>query len=207
MAALRFAKIETKMRQGWKTTQTMLLTHDRQKLINAIIFFGRESRYLGKIKLFKLLYFLDFQHFMETGRSVTGLDYYAWPMGPVPVSLFEEVEHPERDMAGKVQFSERSVRDGTMLTITPLVPFDPSYFSKRELRILRQLAEEFRDARADDMVEASHLENLPWHKVYVEEGKGQQLIPYRYALRRQELEDMNDVIDERDEFIDYFRER
>jgi hypothetical protein len=27
---------------------------------------------------------VDFTHFRETGRSVTGLDYQAWKMGPVP---------------------------------------------------------------------------------------------------------------------------
>ncbi|MFC1858011.1 Panacea domain-containing protein [Thermodesulfobacteriota bacterium] len=39
----------------------------------------------------KLLYFLDFIHFKHTGKSVTGLDYYAWQMGPVPRDLYEEI--------------------------------------------------------------------------------------------------------------------
>ncbi|MCK4554722.1 DUF4065 domain-containing protein [Candidatus Parcubacteria bacterium] len=29
----------------------------------------------------KLLYNLDYTHFKETGKSVTGLDYYAWEIG------------------------------------------------------------------------------------------------------------------------------
>jgi hypothetical protein len=52
----------------------MLITHERDKLINAIIFFAKNTRFLGKTKLCKLLYFLDFEHFKETGRPVTGLD-------------------------------------------------------------------------------------------------------------------------------------
>ncbi len=38
---------------------------------------------LGKIKLLKLLYSLDFCHFKQTGMSVTGIDYFAWEMGLV----------------------------------------------------------------------------------------------------------------------------
>src|SRR5919106_3734611 len=138
----------------------MLLTHEREKLINTIVFFARETNCLGKTKLFKLLYFLDFEHFKETGRSVTDLDYYAWKMGPVPVALHEEVDMPEPDMAEKLQFEEKPVKHGTMLTIKPLAKFEPSYFSKRELRIMEQLAEEFKDMLAEDMIEATRLENL-----------------------------------------------
>lgn len=60
----------------------MLITHEREKLINAIIFFANHTKHLGKIKLFKLLYLLDFEHFRQTGQNVTGLDYRAWKFGP-----------------------------------------------------------------------------------------------------------------------------
>ena len=65
----------------------MLVTHEREKLIQAINFFATHTKRCGKVKLFKLLYFLDFEPFQPTGRSVTGQDYSAWPMGPVPVAL------------------------------------------------------------------------------------------------------------------------
>ena len=59
----------------------MLIDHHREKLINAIIFFLQNTKYCGKTKLFKLLYLLDFMHFRATGRSVTGMKYYAWGHG------------------------------------------------------------------------------------------------------------------------------
>ncbi len=68
----------------------MLISRDREKLINVIVYFGRNTRFCGKTKLFKLLYLLDFQHFRATGRSVTGLDYRAWELGPVPFPLVQE---------------------------------------------------------------------------------------------------------------------
>ena len=72
----------------------MLLSHEREKLINAIIYFAKYTQYLGKIKLFKLLYLLDFEHFRMTGRSVTGLGYHAWKYGPVPIALDQEWDDP-----------------------------------------------------------------------------------------------------------------
>ncbi len=182
----------------------MLLSHEREKLINAIIFFANNTKFLGKTKLCKLLYFLDFEHFKVTGRSVTGMDYYAWKMGPVPVELYEEVESPEPDMADKIEFVQQPTRRGPMLTVRPLAAIDESLFSKREMRIMQSLAEEYSDTLAEDMIEATHLENQPWHQIYVEEGKRQQVIPYELALRKQEAEEMLQVIGERIQLVKHF---
>ncbi len=182
----------------------MLITHEREKLINAIIFFAKNTRSLGKTKLCKLLYFLDFEHFKETGRAVTGLDYFAWKMGPVPTALYEEVDMPEPDLAERVEFVEKPTRRGPMLVVRPIADFDDSHFTKRELRIIQRLADEFRDTQADDMIEATHLENQPWHRIYVDEGRRQARIPYELAVRQQESESMQDVIAERRAFVEHF---
>jgi hypothetical protein len=68
----------------------MLISRNREKLINIVVYFASNTRHCGKVKLFKLLYLLDFTHFRGTGRSVTGLDYRAWKMGPVPFGLMQE---------------------------------------------------------------------------------------------------------------------
>jgi hypothetical protein len=49
-----------------------------EKLINSILYFIKKVKYPGKTKICKLLFNLDFTHFKETGKSVTGLNYYAW---------------------------------------------------------------------------------------------------------------------------------
>jgi uncharacterized phage-associated protein len=183
----------------------MLITHEREKTINAIVFFAQNVRRLGKIKLFKLLYFLDFAHFRETGRSVTGMEYQAWKMGPVPAALAEEVDAPEPDLCDKVTFRETRTRGRPMLKIESAAKFDPTHFTPRELRLMEKLAKEYRDANAEDMIEATHLENLPWHKVYVEEGKVRGNIPYEYSLAKQEKEAMLPVIAERRALVEYFK--
>ena len=85
----------------------MLVTREREKLINAIIYFVNNTKTCGLVKLFKLLSFLDFEHFRQTGRSVTGLDYFAWPWGPVPRDLFFEIKgQPKEDLARAVTFGK-----------------------------------------------------------------------------------------------------
>jgi uncharacterized phage-associated protein len=88
----------------------MLINRDRQKLINAVIFFANNVEKCGKVKLFKLMYFLDFEHYKITGRNVTSMDYYAWKMGPVPTALFDEINSPEPDMAEAILFEETQTR-------------------------------------------------------------------------------------------------
>ncbi|MGO7967134.1 Panacea domain-containing protein [Rhizobium ruizarguesonis] len=158
----------------------MLIPRDREKLINAMNFFLSNTKKCGKVKLFKLLYFMDFEHFKQTGRSVTGLDYFAWPMGPVPVDLYGEMDAPEQDLAESFRFEERPIRNGeqTMLVMTPQTEFSDEHFSKREMRIMRELAGQYVNSPADEMIEATHLENQPWHKVYVQDGRKQAIIPY-----------------------------
>ncbi|AYQ26820.1 MULTISPECIES: Panacea domain-containing protein [unclassified Polaromonas] len=179
----------------------MIIDRQREKLVEAVVYFALHTRNLGKTKLFKLLYFLDFKHYRDTGRAVTGLDYFAWPKGPVPVKLFEELQQPEVSWGNSVSFRPKAVAKGSMLTVTAHKQFDPSLFTKRELKILESLATQYRDVYADDMVEATHLENLPWDKVWNQEGRRQQPIPYSYALRAQDYETMTAFVDEREEFL------
>lgn len=184
----------------------MLISHDREKLIQAINFFARRTRKCGKTKLFKLLFFLDFEHFKRTGRSVTGLEYNAWPKGPVPVALFEEMKAPSADMAAVVGFEEKPTRaDRTMTLIVAKAPFDDQHFTRRELSLMEKLANDFRDTDAADMVEATHLENQPWHKVYVEQDRKQEPIPYELAVRPDEIEAVMQVARDREHTLGLLR--
>lgn len=160
----------------------MLINHDRKKLIAAIAYFAKNTDNCGKTKLFKLLYFLDFEHFKQTGRSVTGLDYYAWKMGPVPTSLYAEFDFPEPDLLEQIKLEPQLLAGYDFLQIKALRDPNTSYFSKRELNILKDLTKQYKNISAADMVERTHLANSPWYKVYLEQNKPQQLIPYEYSI-------------------------
>lgn len=158
----------------------------REKLLHAIIFFTENTKKCQKLKLFKLLFFLDFGIYRETGKSVTGLRYFAWPQGPVPNELFEELKSPKHDLAAAVVLKQADLSDpdelGLGLRIIPRKAFDPSLFSRRELNLMEKLAEIYRDATARQMTEVTHLAGQPWHQVFEVENRPQTLIPYELAL-------------------------
>jgi len=180
----------------------MIIIHEREKLIQAINFFVRNTRKCGKVKLYKLLYFLDFEHFNATGRSVTGLTYNAWPKGPVPVSLHDEIDKPAKDMLEVLDFGKRTVGDGWMLAISPKAEFDDSKFSKRETTLLKNLAAEYKSKDADSMIEATHLENLPWDQIYNQQGRKQAEIPYSLAPRPDESDTIMRIAADRKELLE-----
>lgn len=160
----------------------MLVSHHREKFVNAIVFFAVNTRYCGKIKLNKLLYLLDFSHFRETGHSVTGLDYFAWKFGPVPLDLWQEWDTLADDLAAAIEIVPEKVIDYTRELVKPKRDFDDSYFSRRELRIMRELADRFRDDKSAPLVHITHAEQSPWEKIW-DGGRGQNTrIPYRLIV-------------------------
>lgn len=59
---------------------------NEKKYKNIILFFANKIRNgtLGKLKMMKILYFLDFDFFEKYDTSVTGDEYLRFENGPVP---------------------------------------------------------------------------------------------------------------------------
>lgn len=154
----------------------------RQKLLEAILYFAKNTKGCGKLKLFKLLYLLDFGHYKETGRNVTQLEYQAWEKGPVPRALYSEWLDPEKDLEQAVEVKSEVVFTRKRERVSPLRDPNEAVFTPRERRILRSLAEQYRDAMTEDMIKATHDEGGPWHSTW-NDGSGKNcLIPYDLAL-------------------------
>ncbi|WP_343632455.1 Panacea domain-containing protein [Roseateles sp.] len=157
---------------------------NRHRLINAVLFFAKNTKYCGKIKLFKLLYLLDFEHFRQTGKSVTGYDYQAWKFGPVPVELMEEWEQLDPDLAQVVHIVPEPVIDFVRQTVKANEgsEFDDTEFTARQLRIMNELSARYRDTKSDKMIDVTHAQNGAWDKVW-EGGKGaHKQIPYALGI-------------------------
>jgi uncharacterized phage-associated protein len=157
-------------------------TLERQKLFEAIGFFTQATKHCGLVKLFKLLYYLDMLHFRETGRPVTGLSYKALPYGPVPTSLYDEVQKPSADFSAaiSVQSPPGDVTDEPARTIiTPKKPLGTRHLTKRELRIASEVAEIFNEVNAKQISDVSHARNGPWDKAK-KLGAGKWGIPIDY---------------------------
>ena len=162
-------------------TNPMFVSRNREKLLNAIIYFLRETNHCHTLKLFKLLNFSDFEHFRQTGRTLTGLDYRALPMGPVPTKLFDEIKRGgDQDLRRAINVVEvkDDLNDALLRRdLKARSQFDKKWFTPRELKVLARVAEFFCDLPAEDMTKFSHEKKQPWATIYAD-GKGQgHLIP------------------------------
>ncbi len=161
----------------------MIITHSREKLINAVLYFSQKTKFCGKTKLMKLLYFLDFMHFKETGKSVTDLNYFAWEQGPVPKTFFEEISNsPKRDLKSIVTINNT----GEFQHISPKKGKKPDldFFSPRELKLLKNIAFIYKDIQAKEISDISHLPNEPWSTTKSTKGM-LELIDYTLAIDKE----------------------
>lgn len=182
----------------------MIVPHDRERIINAIIYFAKNTKHCHTLKLFKLLNAADFEHYRQRGRTITGLMYQAWENGPVPPALFKEFRSggaPDLKAALVINTIVDDITNKTKRRdLIARKVFESKYFSKRELEIMKHVAEVFLEAPGGTMSEFSHSRNLPWKKVWGSgEGKGKEinpdlslssdpLISDRKAIDREELE-------------------
>lgn len=186
----------------------MFVSREREKLLNAIVYFLRETNRCHTLKLFKLLNFADFEHFRQTGRTITGLDYRALPKGPVPTKLFEEIKRGgNKDLTAAINLVE--VKDGITdallrRDLKARAQFDKKWFTPRELKVLARIAEFFRDLPAEDMTKFSHENTKPWATTY-DNGKGEgRLIPPELTFDAAPL--MNEVPNIDREELEYRKE-
>lgn len=161
----------------------MIRPRSRDRLINAIVYFASNTNYCGKVKLFKLLYLLDFTHFRETGRSVTEMDYVAWKMGPVPLQVEQEWDALDADLAQAIDIVPERVIDFMRQKVVPKRSFDDSHFTRRELAIMKSLVQQFRDEKTRPLVNLTHEQRGPWDAIW-DQGRGNnQRIPYSLAIQ------------------------
>ena len=159
-----------------------IIDHREERLIHTMIFFIKNTKYCHKLKLFKLLYFLDFEVFRQTGRSVTDLKYFAWKMGPVPTALLEMIDYKSKELQKAFDIQVDS-SDLNRVTFHPKISFNKGLFTIREQEVMKTIAFKFKDKLSDYMIKEVHKEGTAWHKIYVIENKKQNLIPYLpYAL-------------------------
>lgn len=105
-------------------------------------------------KLNKLMFYADFYHYRQTGRSISGLRYRVIQYGPVP----EHFDTIYDNIAGIEKTNEITTygTESTSLTLTSDV--SASYLSEHEVETLRTVVTSLGLLKARDLVELSHKE-------------------------------------------------
>ena len=145
----------------------MTKKQEKEKYKNAILYFSKHlNKYqLGKTKLAKLLYYLDFISYREKGDSVTGTEYYKQDYGPLAKDLPEMIS--ELVEKNDLEVERLEINEKQRHKFKALSDIEESVFDEDELILLRKLKNYYADWSTSEMVAKSHLE-APW--VQAEEG-------------------------------------
>lgn len=181
----------------------------RRKLLNAVLFFAKNTKHLNLTKLSKLLYFLDFTHFNQTGYPSIGLNYYAFQKGPVPRDFWLEIKDGDvpEDFRGKLALIPRTdefAPNYKEMEIRAIKSPDLSIFTPRETKILDDLAFMFKEARAWEISEVSHLPKQPWDITKKKSGEN-CLIDYLLAIDEKSEVSLDDAKDSLKEHFEAIR--
>lgn len=147
------------------------------KLIEMIVFFAGKVK-PWKTKLNKLLFYADFTHFKKTGYSISGTEYYAIQMGPVPhnfSSIFEYAgTHGFIDIAYH-EFQNGGIGEAFMPR--PDKQFNADLFDDKEIESLEYIVNKVGKFSTEEIIRLSH-EEIAWSENYVDKKR----IPYNYAF-------------------------
>jgi len=149
-----------------------------EKLRQMIIYFTARMQ-PWKTKMNKLLFYADFLNFRKTCFSISGTQYRAIDMGPVPnnfSSIFEYAAESGDIDIKRFTFSNGGL--GEQFQPTTQGHFDTELFSETELQTLKEVADKFKKTTVNGIIETSHEERA-WYENFQE---GKKLISYDYAF-------------------------
>lgn len=155
------------------------------KLKAIILYFGTHTnnKFLGKVKLMKLFYFLDFMHVKKYGTPITYDTYIHLEHGPIPSAIKNLVDSASDDVENASLADTISFETPTGTNMQRVIPArdfiekDKKYFSPTELEVLEQICSRFGEKNTKYTEEASHNE-APW-----KETKFLEQIPYTLAAK------------------------
>jgi putative zinc finger/helix-turn-helix YgiT family protein len=148
-----------------------------KKLAEMVVFFTEQMQ-PWKTQMNKLLFYADFSAFKKTCFSISGTQYRAIQMGPVPKNYHSVFEYLAKEDFVDVWETTLSA-DAVGEQFKPHVgrSFNKSIFSDLELETLKEVVIKFKGKKTKDFVDISHKE-----KGWIENEKSKNLISYKYAF-------------------------
>jgi len=153
-----------------------------KKLTEMVVFFSQELR-PWKTALNKLLFYADFLNYKKTGFSISGVNYRAIPMGPVPnnfQSIFADMAKTE-DI--EIEYYEFNGNIGERFKALKTRLFNNDAFTETELETLKTVAGKFKNIKnTKEIIDISHKE-----KAWLDNEKKRNLIDYKYSFELKAL--------------------
>lgn len=159
-----------------------------EKLQQVILYFLEHINnvHLGRTKLMKLLYYVDFNHYESHGRAVTGATYRKLPHGPYPKDAEKLIQKMEKaGLLQEVKANHKGFTQHRLITLKG--KFDPAKFSGAELQTLERVAADWADATAQQIEAATHRE-APWAGTADGKKIDYEMAEYRGAIGSEPLD-------------------
>ena len=131
---------------------------------------------LFKVKLMKMLWYVDAFSYKLNGCAMTGMVYRHNTMGALPVGHYSLMNLEKLNV-----HEEESYNYEAMLHVYPTKGMDYSILSADEKKIIDKVIKKFKDYKAKDIIEYMHKE-----KAYIETKPG-DIIPFSLAKEIREF--------------------
>lgn len=152
-------------------------TPDFKKFSEMVVFFT-EKLEPWKTKMNKLLFYADFIKYKQTGFSMSGVQYRAIPMGPVPGNFNSIFEYLDNNGALDISYTNfGNSGTGEQFKPNPGKTFNKELFTENDLQILESVAERFKNTSTTEIIEISHKE-----KAWIDNITERKLIDYNYSF-------------------------
>lgn len=162
------------------------ISFDNERIQNIALYFVQNTEKVGITKLCKLFYFFDMDTYRQTALTASGLTYYAKKQGPVPMSVWAELQ--DKKIVGYKYFDlkkvihrepKRSIRteqDERYFIAQKNAQFHDEYLARKEINILEEIVKKYKLSTGNEMSEESHLQGTPWEQTWSNgEGDGKAI--------------------------------
>jgi hypothetical protein len=126
------------------------------------------------VKLYKILFYSDFEAYGRFGEPITGRAYRKLPMGPAPASSKEMLARMQQE--GLIKIVERAVYDRSRQRVVPLREPDYDLFNAKQISIVDTWIRFFWNMTAKRVSQYSHgkaweiapmYELIPYEAVFI----------------------------------------
>lgn len=148
-----------------------------RKLLEMVVYFATELKPF-KTQLNKLLFYADFCHYKRTATSISGAEYYAIKMGPVPNNFNSIFEYAATTDMIDIEYHDFDGRYGEQFKSHKGREFNKQLFSQEELDTLAKIKDLLGSKTTKEIINISHQE-LAW----IANSTGNQKISYDYAFQ------------------------
>lgn len=165
------------------------MEYNKEKFKNVVLYIARHGGSdVGKKKLAKILYFIDFTLYELKKRSLTGMIYTRKNYGPMPEPTIFYLALRELKQEGIIDIDEMEIEKNRGVRLDKIIPkqeVDIQVFDKDEKEVLHQMVEKYR------LETAGNLERLAQSEPPYKMVKYGEEIPYHLSFYRNSFGEMD----------------